>query len=308
MKMYISKNSYLYRWLKEIWRWYSRTKNRLLSTFFPKYNTQRLFKKRFGRKIEWKHPVEINDKIQWLKFNTYYHNDVITQCVDKYRVREYLEAKGMGNLLPKLYGVYTKGEDIEWQNLPKQFVIKCNHGCGYNILCTDKDKLNQNDTVKQLKKWMREDYWKDRAEVQYKYVEKKIIVEEYLGDNLATHKFLCFNGVPKSLYIISDGNGIKDLYLDYFDMDWNRLSYIHQGRHEHYPGEITKPASFEKMKDIAEKLSRGFPFVRVDLYDVQGEVFFSELTFIPTAGFMRLEPKEIAKQWGDLLDLPLFSK
>lgn len=301
------KKTYLYRWLKKIWCCYSYTKNQVLSTFFPKYNTQRIFKATFGRTIDFKHPTEINDKIQWLKFNTYYRNDVITRCVDKYRVREYLEAKGMGDLLPRLYGVYTKGEDIEWQICPKQFVIKCNHGCGYNILCADMDKLNQNDAVKRLNRWMREDYWKNFAEVQYKYVEKKIIVEEYLGDNLVAYKFYCFNGVPKFLYISSDGNGIKDYYLDYFDMNWNRLSCLLRG-HEHYPGEIDKPESFEKMKDTAEKLSGDFPFVRVDLYDVQGEVYFSELTFIPTGGFMKLEPQEVAKQWGELLELPLVSK
>lgn len=302
MKMYISKNSYFYRCLKKLWRFYSYIKNQMLSTCFPRYNTQRIFKGIFGRKISWQHPTDINEKIQWLKFNTYYHNDIITQCVDKYGVREYLEAKGMGDLLPQLYGVYTRGQDIEWQNLPKQFVIKCNHGCGYNILCTDKDKLNQNDTVKQLRCWLREDHWKKYAEVQYKYVEKRIIVEEYLGDNLAAYKFYCFNGVPKFLYVSSDKNGVADHYLDYFDMDWNRLPYLLKG-HEHYPGEIGKPVSFEKMMEVAEKLSSEFPFVRVDLYDVQGNVYFSELTFTPTGGFMQLEPKEVAKEWGSFLNL-----
>lgn len=301
------KKTYLYRQLKKIWRCYSYTNNQLLSTFFPKYNTQRIYKRWFGRKIDWEHPEEINDKIQWLKFNTYYRNDVITQCVDKYRVREYLEAKGMGDLLPQLYGVYNRGQDIEWQNLPRQFVIKCNHGCGYNILCPDKEKLNQYDVSRQLNQWMKADYWKKYAEVQYKYVEKKIIVEEYLGDNLAAYKFFCFNGVPKFLYAISTNNVTKGYYVDYFDMNWNRLSYLLKG-HEHYPGEIDKPLSFEKMKEAAGKLSREFPFVRVDLYEVQGEVYFSELTFVPTGGFMQLEPKEIAKQWGELLELPLVAK
>lgn len=290
----------------QLWRLLSQIRNNALSTLFPKYNTQRLYKTAFGKKIDLKHPLEINEKIHWLKLNTYYRNDVITQCVDKYEVREYIKGKGMEDLLPKLYGVYYKAEEIEWQSLPKQFVIKCNHGCGYNILCPDKDRLNRDNAIEKLNKWLKMDYWKTYCEVQYKYVKKKIIVEEYLGDNLATYKFFCFYGTPKLTYVLSqDDHNEEEHYLDYFDMDWNRLPYQFIGL-EHYPGEIIKPESFEKMKEIAKKLSSDFPFVRVDLYNVQGKIYFSELTFVPTGGFIKLEPEETGIILGSWLELPMY--
>lgn len=288
-----------------LWRMLSNIRSVLLGTFAPTYNTKRLYKAAFGKKLNLEHPHEFNEKIQWLKLNTYYHNDLITQCVDKYRVREYLEEKGMTALLPKLYGVYSKGEEIDWQILPNKFVLKCNHGCGYNILCSDKDKLDKKKTISLLNKWLKKDYWKIFSEIQYKDVKKKIIAEEHLGDGIDTYKFFCFNGIPKFLYVLTSEMDENSHHPDlaYYDIEWHRLPYKLKG-HGQYPGEIKKPESLKKMIEISRKLSEDFPFVRVDLYDVQGKIFFSELTFIPTGGLMKIKPDELGVEMGSWLRLP----
>ena len=182
-------------------------------------------------------------------------------------------------------------------------MIKCNHGCGYNILVSDKKKVDVNNVVTTVGRWLKEDYWKIYCEPQYKDVPKCFIVEEFLAEDIKTYKFYCFNGKPEVCYISTNGeNGEKDLYLDYFDMDWNWLPISLVG-HEHKKQKPEKPIAFKKMKEIAEQLSKEFPFVRVDLYDVEGKVYFSELTFIPTGGSMKLTPTSVLGEWGEKLEI-----
>ena len=181
--------------------------------------------------------------------------------------------------------------------------MKCNHGCGYNIICPDKEKLDKKYAEKLLKKWLEEDFWTLFAEPQYKFIEKKIIVEEYLGQDIHTYKFYCFNGIPKVGYMSSNGeNGEYDKYYDFFDMVWNHLDVVLNG-HEHYPGVLDKPEGFEEMKQLAEKLSHDIPFVRIDLYDIEGKIYLSEFTFVPTGGYMKLEPEGTSEEWGSWLNI-----
>lgn len=286
-----------------MWKLVSRYKRRVLSTIAPRYVSARLYQNMFGKPLDLKKPRDINEKLQYLKLYTYKNNSVITQCSDKYRIREYIHKKGMEKLLPKLYGVYDKPSQIEWDKLPDSFMIKCNHGSGYNILCSDKKEIHRDEIEHKLKKWLKEDYWKEYGELQYKYIKKKIIIEEYLGKNIYTYKFYCFNGKPKVCYISSNGeNGEYDKYIDYFDMQWNRLGITLKG-HDNYPGEIECPKRLEEMIRTAEKLSEEFPFVRVDLYNINGNIYISELTFIPTGGFMSLEPSKTSEEWGGWLKL-----
>lgn len=206
---------------------------------------------------------------------------------------------------PVSWGGYKAAEQVQddWPKFPERFVIKCNHGCGYNILVADKEKIDLNGAIKQLDIWMKEDFWKTYCEPQYKDIERHIIVEEYLGDDIQTYKFYCFNGRPKVLYISSNGeDGEKDLYLDYYDMGWNWLPISLRG-HEHAKEKAMKPKNFEKMVEVAAGLSSEFPFVRVDLYNVDGRIYFSELTFLPTGGNMKLEPKSVLGEWGSWLQL-----
>lgn len=278
-------------------------KRKLLSAIAPAYETKRIYRYNFGKECNLDHPVTINEKLQYLKLNDYYKNDTVTMCVDKYRIREYLTEKKLEHLCPKLYGVYDSAAEIDWNALPDSFVIKCNHGCGYNILCPDKSRLDIKESLRLLKQWMKEDYWKEFAEVQYRYVKKKIIAEEYLGDELQTYKFYCFNGIPKVLYVSENGeNGEKDKYLNYYSMDWEMLPYCLSG-HVRKTLPHPKPEHMEELVRYAEILSRDFPFVRVDLYDVNGRVYISELTFIPTGGYMQLTPEGTDVEWGNWLDV-----
>lgn len=277
-----------------------------LSTISPTFTTKLIYYYNFRKWLNLKNPQGINEKLQVLKLKNYYNNDIITQCADKYRVREYIQSKGMDFLLPKLIaGEYDTAKSIkeDWESFPDKFVIKCNHGCGYNILVTDKSKEDVDLIVKQIDKWMKEDFWKVYCEPQYKYIEKKIIVEEYLGGDILTYKFYCFNGKPEIAYVSSNGeNGEKDLYLDYFDMDWNWLD-ITLDTHLHKKEKASKPKNFDKMIKISKQLSEDFPFVRVDLYNIDGQIYLSELTFIPTGGIMKLKPKEVIQEWGNKLKL-----
>lgn len=252
----------------------------------------------FDKPLDLEHPQTINEKMQYLKLNTYYNNPLITKCVDKYLVKEYLKEIGMPELAVPLFGVYDNPEDIKWDELPEQFVIKCNHGSGYNMIVEDKRKLDIPQVEKTLKKWMEEEYWTYYAEPQYQFVDRKILIEEFLGGNIRTYKFYCFNGEPKVAYVSSD----HDKYYDYFDVEWNRLDVYLTG-HGHYPGEIARPKKLEEMLSLSRKLSAEFPLVRVDLYDIDGKLYLSEYTFIPTGGYMHLVPQEKELEWGSWLKL-----
>lgn len=255
----------------------------------------------FGRYPNLDNPKSINEKLQVLKLKDYYNNPVITQCVDKLEVKNYLHDRGYGHICAKTYGSYDNPDEINWEILPNQFVIKCNHGCGYNILVKDKGKIDILEISKMLRGWMKEDFWKTFAEYQYMFVPKKILIEEYLGDRIKAYKFLCFHGEPKVMYVSQDDeNGNK--YLDYYDTKWNHLD-IHLVGHPWNPSRETKPPMLNAMLDISRELSKEFPFVRVDLYSIGEQIYFSEFTFLPTGGYMPLQPEEIAIKWGEWLHL-----
>lgn len=288
--------------LKSIYLKFRERRMMILCKISPVLATNALYKRIFKHPPDLKHPKTFNEKILWLKLNTYKDNELITQCVDKYRVREYIENCGYGNILDKLIGVYNRPEDIEWSNLPKQFVLKLNTGSGYNIVCKNKDNLDENKAKKKLKKWMKEDYSLKYADIQYKNVRPKIICEEYLADDIVDYKFFCFNGVPEFLYI-SKGLGDKDyLQMAFYTCDWKEIDIERYGYHR-LKEKIVKPQNYDEMLEISKRLSKDFPFVRVDLYNINGKIYFSELTFVPTAGVMKVTPEEKLIEWGNLLKI-----
>lgn len=281
---------------------------RSISAISPRVATEIIFYKNFGRRLNLKRPQDFNEKIQWLKLNTYYKNETITLCVDKSRVNKYLEKRGLLELCPQLYGVYERVEDIPWDKLPQAFAIKCNHGSGMNIICPDKSILDVEAAKRKLSQWMKWDFWKDFAEVQYRDVQHKIVVEELLDPRILTYKFYCFHGEPKIVYVQSDGeNGEPEKYIDFFDINWTWENMTLSG-HENAPVHPKRPVNYEEMIEITETLSREFPFVRVDLYNLEGKIYFSELTFIPTGGLMKMNPKSVIEKWGEWLELPVKEK
>lgn len=273
---------------------------KILTRISPRLETVLNYRYVCGEWLDWKNPQDLTAKLNILRTTIYYKNPLITTCVDKYRIREYLNEKGLDFICPKLYGVYDSEKEIEWEIFPEQFVIKCNHGCGMNIIVKNKETLDIVKATRDLCHWLKINYW-DMGEVQYRFIKKKIIVEEYLGDgeDLKTIKFFCFNGVPKIAYLSMQ----EDHYIDYYDMNFNHLPYSLPG-HEWYPHTLEKPTTWSKMIEIAKILSEDFSFVRVDLYDSNGRLYISELTFIPTGGYMKIDPPEVLKGWGKWLELP----
>jgi len=269
----------------------------MLTLISPKLNTKYFYYRRIGEKINLENPTTFNEKIQWLKLNVYLKERIYSECADKYKVREYIKKAGCEEILIDLIGVYDNPNEINWEKLPKQFVLKWNFGSALNIVCDDKSKLDENETKKKLKKWKRKNFHLRTSEMHYKYIDKKLICEKYLGNDIKDYKFYCYDGsVPCVMVCDERKDGVAKTY--YFDKDWNFLrDYSVDGKNASEKFKIEKPKSLDKMFDYASKLSKGFPFVRVDLYNINGKIYFGELTFTPYAGLDKekeLLPQEMA--------------
>lgn len=241
-------------------------------------------------------PVYFGEKIQWLKI--YGNLEKYTNLVDKYLVRDYIKEKIGTKYLVSLLGAFDNPKEINFEKLPNQFVIKLNTGSGFNIIVTDKQKINSDKIIKQLNKWMKLNYYKIKKEPQYKNIQKKIIIEEYISDKngeLNDYKFFCFNG--KVEFIEVDSDRFCNHTMDFFDKDWNLLQ-LHKGKYKNSSTIPMKPENFNKMINIAEELASDLQFVRVDLYNVDGNIYFGELTFTPAGGLTKFNPIEKDKEFA----------
>ncbi len=276
---------------------------RTLTRISPLIASKAIYRISKGKALNLKAPLDFNEKIMWLKLNTYYKNPLVTMCVDKYAVRKYIIERGCEKSLNDLVGVYDSVGDIKWEELPQAFVLKCNHGCGYNIICDDKSKADKQEIYAQLSVWMKEDYYLDYAEVNYQFVSKKIICEKYLRTNDGLlpndYKFYCFDGIPRFVLVCYDRD--VELKLIFFDMDWNNVKIGREGINDGI--QILKPVSFEIMVEYSKKLSKGFPFVRMDFYDVNGKAVFGEMTFTPAGGLADYYSDYGLQHLGELIHL-----
>ncbi len=262
------------------------------------------YKNVVGRNLDLENPKTFNEKLQWLKL--YNRKPEYTMMVDKYKVREYIaQALGEEYLIP-LLGVWDDPEDIDFDALPDQFVLKCNHNSGLGMcICKDKSKLDIPKVKDELRKGLQQNYYLSNREWPYKDVPRKIIAEKYMEDasgDLKDYKFYCFNGVMKFVMINSDRNTDKPTRADYFDRDFNWLDFT--WGYSHAEVQPQKPEQFEEMVAIAERLSKGLPHIRVDLYDCNGKIYFGELTFFDGSGFDKIEPLEWDYKIGEMLKLP----
>lgn len=257
------------------------------------------------RKLDLKNPQRYTEKLQWYKL--YYRNDKMPICVDKYRVREYIESKGLGDILVKLYGAYDKAEEIPFDTLPEKFVLKTSNGSGTNIICRDKSKLSKEEIIEKVNGFLKQSSASAGREWAYAEGTPKIIVEELLEDpsssdgSISDFKHLCFNGKPE--YIVLDVDRFSNHKRNIYDVHWNDLHVASdcpciEGRI------FDKPANFEKMLEIATKLSEDFPAVRVDLYNIGGEIYFGELTFFPWSGYVLYNPDSFDYEMGSKFILP----
>ena len=255
-----------------------------------------------GREVDLKNPKLFSEKMQWYKLN---HRDKLMELVaNKYTVRKYIKDQGYEYLLNDLYGVYSNVKDINFKNLPNQFVLKGTHGSGFNIIVKDKSKLNKCQAKLMMKAWLRQNIaWSGREWV-YKNMPRHIIAEKYLEDEtgeLRDYKFYCFNGIP-SFMQLEVGRGTKQNTRNFYNMDWELLPF---GKSlPHNPDlKVPKPEKFEEMKKIASDLSKPFQYVRVDLYQVGNKVYFGELTFFPAGGAPDFIPSQYDEIVGNMWDL-----
>jgi hypothetical protein len=246
-------------------------------------------------------PQTFNEKLQWLKLNWY--DERATMCANKHLVREYVKSKGLEHILVKQLGLYTNPAEIDFSVLPNKFVIKPSHDSGHTIICTDKTKLNIKKVKDRLDKWLSIDYEYMSGEWPYKS-KKYIISEEFLEDKnngeLMDYKIHCFNGKPVFILLVS--NRTNNAHKDFFDLEWNPLPLY---RSSGPSGRVhPKPSKLNDMIEYAKILSEGFPFVRVDFYQVEGKVYFGELTFFPGGGLASFQPASADIELGSLLTLP----
>ena len=253
-------------------------------------------------RLDLRNPQTLNEKLQWLKLYYFPNDETAIKCTDKYQVREYVTDKGLGEKLTHLLGVWEDANEINWNLLPDKFVLKCTHGCAYNIICKNKGSFDKFSAAKQLNKWLKEDFSAFNVELHYgKFKPRRIIAEEFLGDKLIDYKFFCFNGEPQFLYISSDLIHDRQAKIGFFDVRGNKIPLIRDDYDD--IGNIKMPDCFNEMIESAKVLSKDFPFVRVDFFKTDTSYTFAELTFTPSAGMMPITPREYDKKWGDMLKI-----
>ena len=286
--------------------WFKQT----LTRISPKLNTRVVYLMKFKKPIRLKNPKTLDEKIQWLKFNTYYKNPLITQCADKYAVREYVEKCGCGEILNELYGAYDRVEDIPWDSLPNQFVIKWNFGCGQNLIVFDKAKLDIEDAKRKLNDWYqtKDTFYLAYSEMQYRGIPPKLVCEKLIeseeGGLPVDYKFYCFNGVPE-VVLVCVGRDTEGKHAKYyfFDRNWQLRRYNIAGKEAPEDFTLPKPQNIDKLFDYAEKLCKPFPFVRADFYLEYGKCYFGELTFTPLAGFDTNRLPETQQLFGSMVKI-----
>ena len=280
-------------------------KHKILRLLPDKVFLQLLYWPRFGKRLDLKHPKTYNEKLQWLKL--YDRKPIYTTMVDKYAVKQYVaERIGEDYIIPTL-GVWEKFDDIDFDTLPDQFVLKCTHDSGGLVICRSKKDLDIDAARNKIEKCLKRNYYWNGREWPYKNVKPRILAETYMEDTatkeLRDYKFFCFNGEAKMMFLATDRHkGKEALKFDFYDMNFNRLPF-----ERGYPSSnraIEKPETFDEMRKLSEKLSQGIPHVRVDFYEVDGKNYFGELTFSPGNGVERFEPEEWDYTCGSWIKLP----
>lgn len=268
-----------------------------------------LYRIRMKKRIDWNNLETYSEKLQWIKL--YDRNPLYTDLVDKYKVKEYVESIIGNEYIIPTYGIWNNANDIDYKSLPNQFVLKCTHDSGGIYICTNKSNINIKKINKKLNHCLKHNFYYGQREWPYKNVKPRIIAEKYMVDEsnyeLKDYKFFCFNGKPKYMFIAKDRNNQnEETKFDFFDMNFNHLNLING--HPNASEKYNKPNNFSKMVELASKLSKGIPQVRVDFYDINGKIYFGEMTFFHWSGLMPFEPEEWDKKFGELIDLSKIAK
>lgn len=263
------------------------------------------FRARLGKKLDLEDPKTYNEKLQWLKL--YDRKPEYTQMVDKYGVKEYVaNAIGEEYIIPTL-GVWDSFDEIDFDKLPDQFVLKCTHDSGGLVICRDKSKLDKAAAKNKIERSLKTNYYLHGREWPYKNVKPRIIAEQYMEDEktkeLCDYKFFTFDGEVKALFIASDryAKG-EETKFDFFDENFNHLPFTNGHPNANVLPE--KPERFEEMKELAAKLGKGIPQARIDFYEVNGKVYFGEITFFHWGGMKPFKPEEWDYKFGEWIKLP----
>lgn len=263
------------------------------------------FKERLGRELDLENPIKYNDKIQWLKLN--WRDPLAIKCADKYEVRKFVTERIGEKYLNELYGVYESVDEINIDILPKSFVLKGTHGSGFNIICKDKTKLNWEEELKKMRRWLKTNYYLRNREWVYKEIKPRIICEKFIDqgeeNELRDYRFFCFNGEPKFIAVDFSITDKRKTRRNIYDLDWNLLNVEIS-----YPKELNvrveKPKKLDEMIYLSKKLSSEFPHARVDFYYVEEKIIFGEITFFHQSGMGLIKPVEFETIMGNWLKLP----
>lgn len=257
------------------------------------------YRLRTGKRLNLKNPVSFNEKLQWLK--VYDHNPRYGELVDKILAKKKVgKIIGEQHIVP-MYGMWNSTKDINWEKLPQQFVLKCNHDQGSVVIVSDKDNLDIQETNNFIENHLSHNNYYGTREYAYKNIRPMVFAEKFLGGSICDYKFYCFNGMPRFLYV---GRGLTvdhSLKIDFFDMDWNNMPFYRTDYQR--LGNIPKPKHFDEMQTIAKALAKGTKFVRIDLFEENDQVYFSEFTLCPASGYMPFEPEEYDEIIGSWLKL-----
>lgn len=268
-----------------------------------------LYKRNHGKEPDLENPSNFNEKVMWLLHNVYVNDPNVTRCADKYEMRGYVEEKGLGGILPEVYGVWDRPSQVPWDIFPDKFVVKCNHGCGCNIICTDKSKLDVKKAKKDLRRWLRINFAYYYGEINYEKIKPRIFCEEFLdegtGDQPIDWKILCFNGEPR-MYMVCTERATGTAKFMFTDVNYDRIM-CECGHHA--GGTLPpKPDNLDEMTNYARILAQDFPFVRVDFYSIGGKAYLGEMTFSPLGCAIDYIDDETLQMMGDWLDISEYKK
>lgn len=268
------------------------------------------WKNKRGTELNLDNPETFSEKIQWLKLND--RKPYYSKLVDKVEVKNIVrEQLGEEYLIPTLY-IWDDADDINFEELPNQFVLKCTHDSGGVFVCKDKNKIADTEIIrKKLKKALKRNYYYYGREWPYKNVKPRILAEQYMVDEvtgeLPDYKFMCFNGRVECIFVMTERQSADGVKITIFDKEWNVLPFEREG-HPKSSHPISRPETLDKMVEIAEKMSTGMAFVRIDLYEINKKVYFGEYTFYPAGGLQRFSPEKADYELGKLLDLSIVKK
>ncbi|MBR0333567.1 MAG: hypothetical protein IIX13_01360 [Bacteroidales bacterium] len=278
----------------------------------PKKWVEVLYKLSFGRPMNWNNPKEMNEKQRWIQFNSKMAQYMWPILADKYAVREYIEEKGLSTILVKLYGRWTNADDIDFSKLPNKFVLKTNHGCGEIMVVKDKSLIDQRSIKEKFNQYLHTPYGYEAGEYHYLKIKPCIIAEELLEEDsgfstsLIDYKFYVFHGKPEACAVFFNRElGSHNVEYCLYDMDWNCIENTKLHRFDNQGPMIPRPKCLLQMIEICRILAEQIPFVRLDFYEVKGQLYFGEFTFTPSGlnSASSVYQYDRMLRWGSLMDL-----